>query len=103
MGRMPELGRDIERRHSSENMPPVIGTCSAASGSIEGMIFTPTPIRFQLRRGLEVVPQILLLSALLCYWINHREKKRLNWLLGILFLIVVTLSILGLPVKKGSG
>ena len=78
----------------------IIATFGAASGSMEGMIYTPTPILYQLRGGLEVVPQAMLLSALLCYWINHREKKWLNWLLGVLFVIVVTLPILGLMVTK---
>jgi len=78
----------------------ILSTFSAASGSIEGMIYTPTPIRFQLRGWLEIVPQALLLSALLCFWVNHAEKKWLNWLLGIAFVIVMALPILGLLVRK---
>ena len=48
-----------------------------------------------------MVPQALLLSALLCYWVNHREQKWLNWLLGIVFFIAMALPILGLLVRKG--
>ena len=79
----------------------ILSTFGPASGSIEGMIYTPIPIRFQLRGWLEVVPQALLLSALLCYWVNHREKKWLNWLLGVVFVAGMALPILGLLVRKG--
>jgi hypothetical protein len=77
----------------------ILSTFGPASGSIEGMIYTLAPIREQLRGWLEIVPQALLLSALLCYWINH-PKKWLNWLLGILFFIAMSLPILGLLVPK---
>ena len=80
----------------------ILSTFAAASGSIEGMIYTPVPIRFQLRGWLEVVPQALLLSALLCYWMNHPEKKWLNWLLGIVFFLVMALPILGLLTRHMS-
>ncbi len=53
-----------------------------------------------MRGWLEVVPQALLLSALLCYWVNHPEKKWLNWLLGILFLIAMAMPVLGLLARK---
>ena len=43
-----------------------------------------------------MVPQAFLLSALLCYWVNHPGKKWLNWLLGILFFIAMALPVLGL-------
>jgi hypothetical protein len=79
----------------------ILSTFGPASGSIEGMIYTTAPIRSQLRGWLEVVPQAILLSALLCYWVNHPEKKWLNWLLGILFFIAMALPVLGLLVHKG--
>jgi hypothetical protein len=78
----------------------ILSTFGPASGSIEGMIYTRAPIWFQLRGWLEVVPQALLLSALLCYWVNNPGKKWLNWLLGIVFFIVTGLSALGLLVRK---
>ena len=64
------------------------------------MIYTTVPIRFQLRGWLEVVPQALLFSALLCYWVNHAGKKWLNWLLGIVFFVMMALPILGLLVGR---
>jgi len=79
----------------------ILSTFGPASGSIEGMIYTRMPIRFQLRGWLEVVPQALLLSALLCYWVNHPGKKWLNWLLGVLSFIMMAMPILGLLTRKG--
>jgi hypothetical protein len=77
----------------------ILSTFGAASGSIEGLIYTRAPILPQLRGGLEVVPQALLLSALLCYWVNHPGKKWLNWVLGIAFFVMVTLLVMGLLVR----
>jgi len=78
----------------------ILSTFGAVSGSIEGMIYTVVPIRFQLRGWLEIVPQALLLSALLCYWVNHPAKKWLSWLLGIVFLLMMALPVLGLLKRK---
>ena len=74
----------------------ILGTFAAPAGSIEGMIYSTTPIRAQLRSWWEVVFQAVLLSALLCYWVNHPEKKWLNWLLGIVFFVAMSLPALGL-------
>ena len=79
----------------------ILSTFAAASGSIEGMIYTTLPILDQLKGWLEIVPQALLLSAMLCYWVNHPEKKWINWLLGIVFFIVMALPVLGLLTRKG--
>lgn len=74
----------------------ILSTFGPAGGSIEGLVYTPTPVLLQLRGWLEVVPQALLLSALLCYWVNHPGKKWMNWTLGVLFFIAMALPILGL-------
>jgi len=79
----------------------ILSTFGPASGSIEGMIYTTVPIRFQLRGWLEVVPQALLFSALLCYWVNHADKRWLNWLLGVVFFVMLAMPILGLLVGRG--
>jgi hypothetical protein len=73
----------------------ILGTFGAPAGSFEGFIFTTTPIPAQMRGYLEVVPQALLLSALLCYWVN-RPRKWLNWTLGVLYCLCVALPIVGL-------
>ena len=52
----------------------ILGTFAAPPGSLQGFIFTMTPAASQLRGYLEVVPQALLLSALLFYWVRHPEK-----------------------------
>jgi hypothetical protein len=78
----------------------ILSTFGPASGSIEGMIYTPAPALGQLRGWLEVVPQAFLLSALLCYWVNHPGKKWLNWLLGILFFLAMAMPVLGLLVPQ---
>jgi hypothetical protein len=79
----------------------IVSTFGPASGSIEGIIYTVTPIREQLRGWLEVVPQAILLSALLCYWVNHAEKKWLNWVLGTVFFLLIALDVAGLMTRKG--
>lgn len=74
----------------------ILSTFGPAPGSIEGMIYTVIPLATQLRGWLEVVPQALLLSAGLCYWVNHQEKKWLNRVWGIVFIIALLLPVLGL-------
>jgi len=74
----------------------ILSTFGAPAGSVEAMIYTTTPVLQQLRGWWEVVPQALLLSALLCYWVNHAEKKWLNGVLGIVFFFAMTLPVLGL-------
>jgi len=76
----------------------ILSTFGPAPASIEGMIYTTVPPLSQLRGWLEVVPQAVLLSALLCYWVN-RPAKWLNWLLGTIFLIAMALPALGLLVR----
>jgi hypothetical protein len=79
----------------------ILATFGPVQGSMEGMIYTTAPIRSQITGWLEIVPQAILLSALLCYWVNHPEKKWLNWVLGIIFFVVMALPVLGLLVRKG--
>lgn len=74
----------------------ILGTFAAPAGSLEGFIYTTIPISGQLRGYLEVVPQALLLSALLCYWVNHGEKRWLNWTLGVLYAICILLPLMAL-------
>ncbi|MGB3905834.1 MAG: hypothetical protein WBB22_13030 [Anaerolineae bacterium] len=51
-----------------------------------------------LTRWLEVVPQALLLSVILFYWVNHPEKRWLNWVMGALFIVMLILPAMGLLV-----
>jgi hypothetical protein len=74
----------------------IVGTFAAAPGSFEGLIYTTAPVAQQLRGLLEIVPQALLLSALLCYWVNNPDKKWLSWLLTIVFALMMALSVMAL-------
>lgn len=78
----------------------ILGTFAAPAGSFEGFIFTTTPILAQMRGYLEIVPQALLLSGLLFYWVRHPEKKWLNWTLGVAYAVGILLPVLGLLAQK---
>ena len=60
----------------------VLNTFGPAPSSIEGMIYTTLPISLQLTGLPEVVFQALLLSAIVCYWVGHPEKRWLSWVMG---------------------
>jgi hypothetical protein len=64
-------------------------------GSIEALIYSRLPLSFQLISIPEVVIQSFLLSALVFHWVNH-PRKSLNWLLGIMFLLIMLFPALGL-------
>jgi len=78
----------------------ILGTFAAPAGSLEGFIYTTTPTLIQLRGYLEVVPQALLLSALLYYWVNHSGKRWLNWTLGVLYALCILLPSMALLAPK---
>jgi len=82
----------------------ILSTFGPASGSVEGAIYTTLPFVGQFFSGgmLEILTQSLLFSALLYYWVNHPEKRWLNWLLGILFVTVLLMSLLGYLAATGS-
>ncbi len=77
----------------------ILSTFGAAPASIEGMIYTNYPTNFF--SYVEVVPQAFLFAGLLYYWVNHPEKKWLNWVLGIFFVLVVLMSVLGVMAANG--
>lgn len=74
----------------------VLSTFGPAPGSIEGMIYTTVPLGMQLIGLPEVILQSLLLSVILCYWVNHDNTRRLAWVMGISFGLVVISSVLGI-------
>jgi hypothetical protein len=78
----------------------ILGTFAAPPGSLEGFIFTTVPVVSQVRGYLEVVTQALLLSALLCYWVNHPGKKWMNWTLGAVYIVCIGLPLLSLVAPK---
>lgn len=74
----------------------ILGTFAAPPGSLEGLIYTTVPLRMQLRGYLEIIPQALLLSALLFFWVRHPGKKWLAWSLGLPYALCVVLPLLGM-------
>jgi hypothetical protein len=72
----------------------VLSTFGPAPGSVEGMVYTVLPI--SIGSYLEVIPQALLLSGLLFYWVNNLDKIWLNWIMVVAFIIMMILPILGL-------
>jgi hypothetical protein len=74
----------------------ILSTFGPAPGSLEGMVYTLIPLGGQITGWLEVVPQACLLSAILCYWVNHPDKRWLNWTLTSLFVLCMLMPIMGL-------
>ena len=72
----------------------ILSTFGPAPGSIEGMVYTIIPV--SITTYLEIVIQAFLLSMLLFYWINNPDKKWLNWVMGIAFILVMIMPLLGL-------
>ncbi|MDL1944336.1 hypothetical protein FBQ99_18535 [Chloroflexi bacterium CFX2] len=82
----------------------ILSTFGPAPGSVEGAIYTVLSIREQFLSGgmLEILTQSFLFSVLLYYWVNHPGKRWLNWLLGILFGLVILMSVMGYLAASGS-
>ncbi len=73
----------------------ILSTFGPAPASIEAVIYTKLPLP-SISSYIEIVPQALLLSAVLFYWVNHPDKKWLSWLLGGLFIVIMLFPVLGL-------
>ena len=79
----------------------ILGTPGPTAGSLEGMIYTRIPVWVQLRGLPEVLLQTLAFSWLLCHWVDHPEKRRLSWCLGVAFVVVCLLPVVGLLARRG--
>jgi hypothetical protein len=79
----------------------ILSPFGAAPSSLEGLLYTVLPTWFHLAGFPEVFVQAGLLAWLTHYWVNHPEVKWLGWLLGIAFVIVMLLSVLGLLAALG--
>ena len=60
----------------------IFSTFGPTPGSIEGLIYTTISPGRQLGGLVEVLLQSLLLSSVLCFWINHAGRRWLAWVLG---------------------
>jgi hypothetical protein len=77
----------------------ILSTFGPAPGSVEGLLYTLIPIADQLTGLVEVVAQALWLSIVLCYWVNHPNKRWLSPVLAAAFFVLVSFQILGLLVR----
>lgn len=73
----------------------ILSPFGAAPSSIEGMIYTVLPAWFHIVNAPELIIQSGLLAFLTCYWVDHPEKRWLNWSLGVVTAVIVLLSLLG--------
>jgi hypothetical protein len=78
----------------------IFSTFGPAPGSLEGMIYTRLSWQNHVVGLPEGVVQALLLSVVLFYWMRHPEKRWLSWLLGVLFVLVMLLPVLGLVTQQ---
>lgn len=80
----------------------ILSTFGPTPGSVEGMIYlAPSSSGFFSGGLLEILTQSFLFSVLLYYWVNHSEKRWLNWLLGILFALIILMSLMGYLAASG--
>ena len=79
----------------------ILSPFGASPGSIEGMIYTVLPMWFHTTGLPEVVIQALLLAFLTHYWVRHPEKKWLGWFFGIVFVLVLLMSTMGILAGLG--
>ena len=82
----------------------ILSTFGPAPGSVEGAIYTTLPLRDQFFSGgmLEILSQSFLFSVLLYYWVNHPDKRWINWVLGVLFVSVFLMSAMGYLAATGA-
>ena len=52
-------------------------------------------------RSPEVLLQALLLAAILCYWVDHPERRWLTWVMVGAFVVLISFPILGLLATSG--
>jgi hypothetical protein len=81
----------------------ILSPFGPAPGSVEGILYTTWPLRLHLIGLPEVLLQSLALSVVLCYWVNHPEKRWLNWVLGAGLLLVLMFPVLGLVSRTMGG
>jgi hypothetical protein len=80
----------------------IIGPAGPVPGSLEGMIFTTIPLLVQLKGLPEVLLQTLIFSWVLCYWVDHPERRWLSWCLGVLFAAACVLPLVGLLARSAG-
>jgi hypothetical protein len=79
----------------------ILSPFGAAPSSIEGVLYTVLPIWFHFAGFPEVFVQSGLLAFLTYSWVNHPEKKWLGWVFGIIFVLVILMSLAGALAAMG--
>lgn len=79
----------------------ILSPFGAAPSSIEGMIYTNLPLWFHITGLPEVLIQALLLAVLTHLWVNHPDWKSLDIAFGLIFILVIVFSVLGLLAGLG--
>lgn len=74
----------------------IVSTFGPAPGSIEGLIYTVVSVPHQLLGLVEVIIQSFLLAFGVVYGVNHPEKRWLNGLMIVAFVLVILLPVAGL-------
>lgn len=77
----------------------ILSTTAAATGSVEGLIYTTIPVEKQVVGYLEVVPQTLLFSLIVYYWYQH-PRKAWTVLSIVLVGVIVLLSVAAMVVPR---
>lgn len=74
----------------------ILATFGPAPGSIEGVMFTRLPLWFHLKGLPEVLGQSLVFALVLWYWVRHPQQRWLGVTLGVIFVLAMALSGMGL-------
>ena len=77
----------------------ILGTFGPVTGSLEGMFFTTRPLLGHLYGLPEILLQSLFLSLILFYWINHPRKGWFSWIMGVVYTLIIIVTILGLIIN----
>ncbi|MDZ7608837.1 MAG: hypothetical protein U5K79_25385 [Cyclobacteriaceae bacterium] len=78
----------------------ILSTCAAPAGSIEGFIYTTTPLIDHVRGYLEIVPQTGLFAFMLCRWYDHPGKVW-NTIAIVAVSLIVLMSFMGVLAASG--
>jgi len=74
----------------------IVSTFGPSPGSIEGLIYTVISVPHQLLGLVEVVIQSGLLAFGVVYGVKQPERRWLNWLMLVVFVLVILLPLVGL-------
>jgi hypothetical protein len=79
----------------------ILSPFGAMPSSIEGILYTVLPIWYHITALPELLIQSGALAFFTVYWVNHPEKKWMGWAFGILFVLVIVMSLLGALLALG--